>query len=246
MYNPRHRDHLAKTVNAEQPSPSLTASDRLIDVHCHRNHGPNVCGIVSRDTTDMTGNTEVDGYFSLGIHPWFIEKQDRDTAMARLLAGCADPKLAAIGECGLDKCISTPLELQLDVFIKQALLAQRLGMPLIIHCVRAFNELLQSKQSIQPGAPWIIHGFSGKPALAEQLIKHGCYVSFGKALLHENSGAARSLLSIPIERVFLETDAAEDIGIGEIYAAAAKIRALPLDELQRQIVANFERVFIHD
>jgi len=146
----------------------------------------------------------------------------------------------------LDKCISTSLELQLEVFTKQALLANKLGKPLIIHCVRAFNELLQRKQSLKPTVPWIIHGFTGKPALAGQLVRHGCFLSFGKALLHKNSGASRSLARVPLERVFLETDAAEDISIGEIYTAAAKILVLPLEELQRQIVANFKRVFIHD
>ena len=104
---------------------------------------------------------------------------------------------------------------------------------------------MQLKKQLSPRQAWIIHGFIGKTALAKQLLQHGCYLSFGKALLHRQQ-TRDSLAITPLDRLFLETDAAIDVSIGEIYAAAAKILQLDIPTLQRQIVANFERVFMHD
>jgi TatD DNase family protein len=111
--------------------------------------------------------------------------------------------------------------------------------------VRAFNELLQLHKQLRPAQPWIVHGYVGKVPLARQLVSHGLYVSFGKALLDQHSQAGRALQAIPLEKVFLETDDSA-YEISEIYAAAAKILGLDLTTLQRQLVANFQRVFAHD
>jgi TatD DNase family protein len=151
----------------------------------------------------------------------------------------------AIGECGLDKCIQTDLSLQIEVFSRQIDLAERLSKPVIVHCVRAFNELLQLHKQLSPNLPWIVHGYVGKVPLAKQLASHGLYVSFGKALLDQHSQAGPTLQAIPLEKVFLETDDSA-YEISEIYAAAAKILGLDLTTLQRQLVANFQRVFAHD
>lgn len=185
------------------------------------------------------------GYFSLGIHPWFIELQNTDTAFQTIASFIHHPQLLAIGECGLDKCIDTALDKQIDIFTQQIKLAQQFGKPMIVHCVRAFSELLQLKKHLAPSQAWIIHGFTGKPALAEQLLKHGCYLSFGKALLQSGSQAGMALLTIPNDRLFLETDAA-DAAIDTIYTAAAKIRHVDIACLQQQILNNFKRVFMHD
>ncbi|WP_232056673.1 TatD family hydrolase [Methylomonas rhizoryzae] len=220
-------------------------------------------------------------YFSLGMHPWFIERQAQEIAFSRLERLAAHPKVLAIGECGLDKCIATPPARQAEVFSRHIELSEAVGKPLIIHCVRAFAELLQLKKRFAPRQAWIVHGFTGKPALAKQLLQHGCYLSFGKAILltrpfhpepvesstdpgldtlssngiplidstgslKSASQAAEALKIVPPERLFLETDAAIDVSIGEIYAAAAKILGLDLAELERRIASNFNRVFPHD
>lgn len=186
------------------------------------------------------------GYFSLGIHPWFIEYQNIETAFQTLETFKNHPKLLAIGECGLDRCIDTAMDRQIEIFSRQINWAERNNKPLIVHCVRAFAELLQLKKSLAPSQAWIIHGFSGKPALVRQLIKHGCYLSFGKALLQANPQTSPALQATPIDRLFLETDAAADISIDTIYAAAAKIRSVDFASLRQHILDNFKRVFLHD
>lgn len=242
----------------------LASADTLIDIHCHRFSGGGQLQILSLDTHELAGHTAgiaakflslsgqnpgdslPDGcYFSLGIHPWFIDNQDIDTAFQTLAAFHHHPKLLAIGECGLDKCINTPMARQIQVFARQFELSKRFGKPPIIHCVRAFAELLQLKKRLAPSQACILHGFAGNPALAAQLIQHGCYLSFGKALLQAGSRAGQTLLATPIERLFLETDA-DDVSIDTIYAAAATIRGIELADLRRQIHTNFSNVFLND
>lgn len=216
-----------------------------IDIHCHRTTAPDKLEIVSIDILDFDPDKLAGKAYTLGIHPWFIEHQDTNQTMQHLESLAEHPAVLAIGECGLDKAIATPLAIQIDVFHRQIALAERIGKPLIIHCVRAFSELLHLKKQLCPTRPWIIHGFGGKPALAKQLLNHGCYLSFGALLLDARSHAAAALREAPPDRVFLETDSA-DAPIGEIVAAAAKIRGVDVATIRQQIQSNFKRVFLND
>lgn len=185
-------------------------------------------------------------YFSLGLHPWFIDQQDVAAALALIEQQAPNPKLLAIGECGLDKCIETSPERQIAVFTQQLAIAERYHKPLIIHCVRAFNELMRVKKQCPNSPPWIIHGFNNNWQIARQLLAQDCYLSLGKALLKPDSPASQILPDIPLDRLFLETDAAHDIGIKQIYAAAARILHLDIGVLSAELHRNFTRVFLHD
>lgn len=215
-----------------------------IDIHCHKRSSPENIELLNLDVN--ADFNEVKSYFSLGIHPWYIEELSLSHALRQLEHFGRHPMLLAFGECGLDKKVATPMPFQIEVFSAQIAMAKRFDKPLIIHCVHAYNELLELKKKLAADQIWLIHGFNAHSALAAQLLKQNCYLSFGQALLH-NTGKARQTFScIPLDRLFLETDARNDITIGEIYAAAARIRGLELPELQRQIVANFKRVFTHE
>lgn len=223
----------------------MQTASRFIDVHSHVPSTEGLC-IRSFDTRDFSADIAISGYYSLGLHPWFIARQDIQQGVDKITLALADPNLLAIGECGLDKMIVTPLDAQIDCFQQQIHLAEYAHKPLIIHCVRAFNEVMQLKKNSLASIPWIIHGFNSKPTIAELLLKQGCYLSMGKALLNPQSNAAQTLSKMPLQQLFLETDAAEDISISTIYAAAAKIVGLPIEDLQQQIFHNFKRVFLHD
>ncbi len=170
-------------------------------MHCHSRTAKDALEVVSFDTSEFPPPAG-QGFYTLGIHPWFIGRQETETALQKLLAAAEDPNLLAIGECGLDRAINTPFSSQVTVFGSQIKLAERIGKPLIIHCVRAFNELSALKKAAKPKQPWIIHGFTGKPLPARQLLKQGLYFSFGKALLQENSNACQVLAETPFQRFF--------------------------------------------
>ena len=92
------------------------------------------------------------------------------------------------------------MELQLTVFKAQVRLSEEYGLPLIIHCVKAMDELLGSEKEFRPQQAWIWHGFRGKPEQAMQLLKKGFYLSFGEYYPDE------TMQIVPDERLFLETD----------------------------------------
>lgn len=212
-----------------------------IDIHCHQARSEDALEIINQDITEIQASSSK--YFSAGLHPWYIKPDSTE----QIIEITHQSGLLAIGECGLDKTISIPMARQIEVFEQQLKIARQLNKPLIIHCVKAFNELLQLKKRYsQLTVPWIIHGYQAKPAQTWQLLKHDCYFSFGAALLQSASYAGQSLQLLPAERFFLETDAAEQIRIEQVYAAAAKIRQLELPELKQQMVANFRRVFLHE
>lgn len=229
----------------------MPVSAPFIDIHCHGSPGDADWLIRSLDMSEIAelpallcaGNHR---YASIGAHPWHIDLLDPEHNWLVQRSLCAGPRVLAVGESGLDKCIATPLQRQTAVFRGQIELAEQLGKPLIVHCVRAHNELIAVKKAAKPTQAWIVHGFSGKPALAEQLLNHGCYLSFGKFLLKPEHPSRLALLHTPPERLFLETDAATQLSISEIYSEAAKILGLDIQTLQRRIVANFQRVFLHD
>ena len=146
------------------------------------------------------------------------------------------PQVLAIGEAGLDKLADAPTAVQIEVFEYQAQLSVELGKPLVIHLVKAVEELLKLKQRLQPANPWIIHGFRGKPALAQDYVRHGFYLSFGEKYQEE------SLRTVPAGRLLLETDES-GVPIMELYRRASEVRGIPLDRFMEDMQENIDKVF---
>ena len=151
-----------------------------------------------------------DEFFSVGFHPCSLENfSESNLEKLRLFAN--DNRVKAIGECGLDKNSSFALKTQIFAFEQQIDLSETIEKPLIIHCVGRINELLEIKNTLKPTQLWIIHGFRGKPQLAEQILKSGCALSFGEFF------NAESVKITPPEKLFIETDES-DKSIEEIYS----------------------------
>lgn len=180
-------------------------------------------------------------FYSIGIHPWYIKEQRLETDLQIIEGKLQESNCLALGECGLDKRIEVPLELQQMVFEKQLLLAQKYNKPVVIHCVAAFQEIIAIKKQLKITIPIIIHGFSKKKQVAKELIDNGFYISFGKYLLL-NPGLETVFLSIPNDRFFLETDTFEE-GIETIYDLASRYKKWSIEELKQQINSNFAAVF---
>jgi len=180
-------------------------------------------------------------YYSIGIHPWFIDETRLETDLQLIESKLQDSHCLALGECGLDKRIEFPLELQQMVFEKQLLLAQKENKPVVIHCVAAFQEIIATKKRLKITVPMIIHGFSKNGQVAKELFDNGFYISFGKYLLR-NPELKTVFQSIPNDSFFLETDTIDE-GIEAVYELAAQYKNWSLDELHQQIKSNFAAVF---
>ena len=175
-------------------------------------------------------------YASVGIHPWDLTEENTERQFQLLQEALKDERVVAVGEAGLDKLKGPSLEVQISVFRRVVGLAEERGFPLVIHCVRAFNELLQIKKELRPVQSWIIHGYRGKGTVAQELIKQGFYLSFGSKFQEQ------ALCDVPLNRLFIETDEAAE-SIQEIYCKVAKVRNLSVDELAEAVRENVQKVF---
>lgn len=179
------------------------------------------------------------GYHSVGLHPWHINQQWKYD-FEKLAVAAAQKSIMAVGECGLDKVCTADFSLQQTVFAAQVQLANSINKPLIIHCVKAFDEVLQVLQQQQNKVPVIFHGFNKSKQLAKQLYNNGYYLSFGKALQQPKMLAV--LKMIPADKFFLETDD-DAIAIDELYSLAATILQIDINTLSLQLQKNAITVF---
>lgn len=190
-----------------------------IDFHTH--HVP-----ADRDVVAV-----VEGRDTWGIHPW---KAD-ETFIVPDLSG----KLA-IGECGLDGLRGPSMEVQERVFLEQVALSERLGKPLVIHCVKALDRLLNLRKSLNPKQSWMLHGFRGKPQQLRSLLDAGFFVSFG--FQHNEE----SLRICPIDRLLLETDDDTLHPIAQMYNDVACERGLEVTSLCKSMAENYRAFFQKD
>ena len=134
---------------------------------------------------------------SVGIHPWNADKAD-GAVWSRFMAWLGDERVVAVGEIGLDRLRGPEMSVQLEVMNRQLRAAAERQLPVIIHCVRAYDLLLgvHFPEDMQR----IIHGFRGRPALAQQLLDAGFDLSYGA---HYNDD---SFVLTPADRRYRETD----------------------------------------
>lgn len=185
-------------------------------------------------------------YYSAGLHPWHLQGVDLQEAETWLRGRAAAPACLAVGEAGLDKITRTPWELQVAAFGICLQVAAETGKPLVIHCVRAYGEILQMLHRPPRRAGRIrgavFHGFNKNAQTARMLLDAGYYLSFGAALLQEKSRAAEVLQQTPAARFFLETDD-QNLDIRAVYARAADLRGWPEERLREQVEVNFRALF---
>lgn len=142
------------------------------------------------------------GRYAAGIHPWWTV--DADFSLSRYLEALtrllAHPEVEQIGECGFDRLRGADIERQRAVFDAQVALAEDFERPMTLHVVRAFDLILEAHKRHHPHRKWTIHGFRGKPALAQQLLDAGFDLSFGR---HYNPEA---FALTPLHRRHRESD----------------------------------------
>ena len=183
------------------------------------------------------GENVPESYFSVGIHPKDIDENWQKHFEAFKKISLQDNCLA-IGECGLDALIDIDANLQKTVFERQILLANEIQKPVIIHCVKWFQELIPFQKLAE--VPLIIHGFNKRKSVTDEMLKHGFFLSFGKSVLY-NLSLQSILKEIPIDKFFLETDDT-DFDIAELYQKVSEIKEISLEELQKKISENLQSI----
>jgi TatD DNase family protein len=211
----------------------------FLNLHTHKyTNQDNVIEIVNQYPQEFD---ETIPNYSIGIHPWYIVEDRIDIDLQIIESKLKNESCIAIGECGLDKRIEIPMALQQMAFEEQLTLAEKYQKPVIIHCVGAFQEIIAIKKKLNISVPMVIHGFSKNIEMANQLVKNGFYLSFGKSLFQVND-MELVFNSILYDRIFLETDTI-DKDIKAVYELAAKHRSIELEEMITIISSNYNSIF---
>jgi Mg-dependent DNase len=214
---------------------------KIIDIHTHQCKTDSFICLQNMSNGDQL-DKNTSNYYSLGLHPWKVTSiiaHDIDWLTKNI---AENKRVIAIGEIGLDKLCSIDISLQINAFKTQLLVAQENTLPVIIHNVRATNEILHLQKQIAPSTSFIFHGYRGKYSKAEAILKAGNYLSFGSSLLQKDIATEDCLRKTPANRLFLETDDSP-ASIFTIYTKAAEIRNISLAELTKDICNNFTSLF---
>lgn len=168
-----------------------------------------------------------------GVHPWDAER------------GYELPNFEEcdiVGEIGLDYCCKADRNMQRELFERQLQIASTIDKPVVIHNVRATEDILKILTRYPQLRGVLFHGFIGSQQQAESIVKRGYYLSFGDRSLR--SPKSRNVIATTdIRRLFCETDDDPNLAIEEIYAEVAKIRNMTTEELLNAIETNYKTFF---
>jgi len=195
-------------------------------------------------------------YATVGIHPHEASRLNQN-ALNILRKLSENPKVVAIGEIGLDYYRNlSPRETQIRAFKTQLILAEELGLPVVIHDRDAHADILEILSEFKGRTKCIMHCFSGSREMAEQCLKSGIYISFAGPVTFLD---ARKLHEIAkwtdLNKVLLETDSPwlapqevrgkrnEPAFLPFIAKKIAELKGISMDELAEVTTKNARDVF---
>lgn len=249
----------------------------LMDTHCHLNDpafsatmpevigrakdaGVNAFIVPAYDMESLERTAQLalrypDTVFpAYGLHPWFVNERI-DFSIIRSYITREDA--VAIGEIGLDfspEC--PPAESQVPVLVRQLEMAAGLGLPVLIHCRKAYDQLYEILKQYQGRIKGVLHSYSGGKDAMARFIEMDFYIAFSGSVTRSNARKYhRTAEAVPMERILLETDApsiatestvASDVEprhVLEIAGKIAELRDLTLSEVSWHSTENALRLF---
>ncbi|MEQ5802180.1 TatD family hydrolase [Halomonas sp. H10-9-1] len=192
----------------------------------------------------------------LGLHPYFMQEHAEGDSEALAQALDDHPEAVAIGECGIDARLDAPLDAQWRLFDAQLRLAKARALPVVIHCVRANDQVAKRLRQLDLPAGGLIHAFAGSPEQASKFLDLGFVVGLGGALTHERAKRLqRAAASLPDDGYVLETDSPdmplaghrgernEPARVAEVCRVVAQLRGQEPEAVAANSTANARRLF---
>ncbi|MDD3860533.1 MAG: TatD family hydrolase [Bacteroidales bacterium] len=176
--------------------------------------------------------------YSCGLHPWHYS-ENYETALSQIELLAKEEKIVAVGETGFDPKSPVNIDMQSKIFVKHVEISEKYNLPLIIHCVKYYNELIKIKSQLKPQNIWILHGFNGKIDIAKKLVEQGFYFSISENILKDTKKAGSLLEIIPTDTIFFETDD-KNYNIETIYKFVAENYSMTLSDLVKYIEINLK------
>lgn len=195
-------------------------------------------------------------YATVGIHPHNASQFNDDVLEElRMLSGHA--KVVAIGEIGLDYYRNlSPRTAQKRAFEAQLLLAEELGLPVVVHDREAHRAVLEMLSGFEGRIEGVMHCFSGSREMAERCVGYGFYISFAGPVTFPNSRRLQAIAKwIDLNKILLETDSPwlapqemrgkrnEPAFLPFIAKKIAKLKGISLTELTEATTRNAKEIF---
>jgi TatD DNase family protein len=230
-------------LDIKQKGMNTPALSDYIDIHTHSSRD-NCFYLRNIFAQDLATGLPDAIPCSIGLHPWHIQQVEVENCLLKVEEFASLSQVLALGESGLDRNIDIPFEIQEKVFMEHIRISEKISKPLVIHCVKAYSDLLQIRKSKGWKMNWMFHWFNENLAIANELLIMNCYLSFGRSLFHPNGRNAEVFRALPLDHIFLETDDAE-VTIENVYTRAAELKAISVDNLKKIVNENFKNVFLN-
>lgn len=214
---------------------------KFLDFHTHNLRHADM-GDFTEIVSIHLGQEKPPQYFTVGLHPWWTRQVLTIDQKQQLMSILSDPFCLAMGEMGLDNLKGPEMKDQIEILSSQLSIAQDLHKPVIIHCVRAFDQLIKLRRDFPEIKKWCIHGFGRHLILARQLIAQGFYLSIMPSVGPEKYEAF--FKELPNDRLFLETDSMADVRIDQIYLQVSKLLGVEVTQLCNQMNSNARDFFL--
>jgi TatD DNase family protein len=163
------------------------------------------CDLASSEAGVRLSRLHSDVYAVVGVHPHDAKTVDA-AVLDRLETLAGDPRVVAIGEMGLDYYRDlSPRHVQEKAFRDQIALANKKGLPVVVHDRDAHAKVMQilKEERVSRG---VLHCFSGDMGIAKQGLDLGLFLSFAGPITYNGTKAAEVISKMPADRLLVETD----------------------------------------
>ena len=194
-----------------------------------------------------------------GIHPNDVHEAEPDE-WDRIVRLLASGRARAVGETGLDWYRdAAPRDLQREYFERHIRLAQKLGLPLVVHTRESLRDAIDMLRAALARGPLaaVLHSFTGTAAEAAEAVELGCHVGFAGMVTFRSAAALREVAkTVPLERLLVETDSPflspepfrgrrnEPAHVVHTARCLALARGEPLAAFAAATTANARRLFL--
>ncbi|HOO83627.1 MAG TPA: TatD family hydrolase [Prolixibacteraceae bacterium] len=213
-----------------------------IDIHTHRAYAQKTGVLALQNITLSNQEMNLDKWLTAGWHPWYIQNTSLQKIKESINHAAAVKNVVAIGECGIDRSIDTPVDTQAEVFKYHVEVAAEKQKPLIIHCVKAYSDINGLLKKTNFKLPVIFHAYNGNKIQTQQLLSLNAYFSIGNPISYSAKKLSNILSEVPLSRLFIETDDST-YSIENNYQEIADILKISLYDLKNQIEINFIKIF---
>ncbi len=204
-----------------------------INIHTHFKPESDDIWVIRNAYLKSVGKSAIPYAVSNGLHPWFIEKYPNFQAqeLEQILRNNA---AVAVGECGLDRIKGPDKLLQEKVFLQHLYVAEKMQLPLIIHCVRMYDALYDLVRNTQ--SRLIVHGYSASLVQTQRMLNVP-HLYFSIGIREWKRMGLEQKKALPIERLFLENDGIR-MDFKGLYADCAAFYGYSLEKFAEQLFRN--------